>query len=62
MDKTSKGGITVAQGVLCEVNECMYWKSGNKCSAESIYVVSPESSHHVSETEEPGCKTFEPAR
>ncbi|MBD8843416.1 MULTISPECIES: DUF1540 domain-containing protein [Priestia] len=52
----------MAQGVLCEVNECMYWKSGNKCSAESIYVVSPESSHHFSETEEPGCKTFEPAR
>ncbi|RBN37329.1 DUF1540 domain-containing protein, partial [Priestia megaterium] len=21
----------MAQGVLCEVNECMYWKSGNKC-------------------------------
>ncbi|MGG3449272.1 DUF1540 domain-containing protein [Domibacillus aminovorans] len=49
----------MAQTVLCEVNNCSYWASGNKCNAETIYVVS----HHgkvASTTEETDCKTFKP--
>jgi hypothetical protein len=30
----------MAQDVLCEVNNCSYWGSGNKCNADAIYVVS----------------------
>ena len=30
----------MAQDVLCEVNNCSYWGSGNKCKADAIYVVS----------------------
>ncbi|MEH7170328.1 DUF1540 domain-containing protein, partial [Priestia megaterium] len=26
------------QNILCEVNNCKYWHSGNKCSADEIYV------------------------
>lgn len=49
----------MAKDVLCEVNNCTYWGHGNKCSADSIYVVS----HHgkaASSQEETDCKTFEP--
>ncbi|WP_203362861.1 DUF1540 domain-containing protein [Bacillus sp. REN10] len=49
----------MAKDVLCEVNNCTYWAQGNKCAAESIYVVS----HHgkqASESKETDCKTFEP--
>jgi hypothetical protein len=49
----------MAKDVLCEVNNCKYWAQGNKCSAESIYVVS-----HVGkmarDQKETDCKTFEP--
>ena len=30
----------MAQDVLCEVNNCTYWGSGNQCNADAIYVVS----------------------
>jgi hypothetical protein len=30
----------MAQDVLCEVDNCTYWGSGNKCNADAIYVVS----------------------
>ncbi|MCM3571232.1 DUF1540 domain-containing protein [Neobacillus mesonae] len=49
----------MAKDVLCEVNNCTFWANGNKCSAESIYVVS-----HTGKTadsmKETDCKTFEP--
>ncbi|GLB58611.1 DUF1540 domain-containing protein [Cytobacillus sp. NCCP-133] len=49
----------MAKDVLCEVNNCSFWKNGNRCSADQIYVVS-----HTGETadnsKETDCKTFEP--
>lgn len=50
---------TLAQDVLCEVNNCTYWGSGNKCNASAIYVVSSKGSK-ASNSEETDCKTFEP--
>ncbi|MEH7379654.1 DUF1540 domain-containing protein [Bacillus sp. JJ1533] len=49
----------MAQDVLCEVNNCHYWAKGNKCSADSIYVVS-HSGKTASEQTETDCKTFVP--
>lgn len=54
----SLGVIRMAQDVLCEVNNCSYWAKGNKCSAESIYVVSHKGKQ-ASNTHETDCKTFE---
>lgn len=55
---TRGGGGSMAQDVLCEVNNCTYWGSGNKCSADAIYVVSHKGKH-ASNSEETDCKTFE---
>ncbi|MBX6362183.1 MAG: DUF1540 domain-containing protein [Acidobacterium ailaaui] len=49
----------MAKDVLCEVQNCRYWEKGNKCSAESIYVVS-QVGHEARDSEETDCKTFEP--
>lgn len=49
----------MAKDVLCEVNNCTYWKSGNQCEADRIYVVSHKG-ERASRTEETDCKTFEP--
>lgn len=49
----------MAQDVLCEVNNCTYWGSGNKCHAEEIYVVS-QRGKEASSTEETDCNTFKP--
>ncbi|HSH25816.1 MAG TPA: DUF1540 domain-containing protein [Massilibacterium sp.] len=49
----------MAKDVLCEVNNCSYWKQGNKCSAEQIFVVS-QNGNHAKHQEETDCKTFEP--
>ncbi|MFJ8065279.1 DUF1540 domain-containing protein [Psychrobacillus sp. NPDC096426] len=49
----------MAQDVLCEVNNCTYWGSGNKCNATAIYVVSNKGKQ-ASKSEETDCKTFEP--
>ncbi|MDR7077698.1 hypothetical protein J2Y03_002724 [Neobacillus niacini] len=48
----------MAQDVLCEVNNCSYWAKGNKCSAESIYVVSHKGKT-ADNSQETDCKTFE---
>lgn len=54
-----KGEIQMAQDVLCEVNNCSYWKEGNRCAAEQIYVVSHTG--NTAETQhQTDCKTFEP--
>lgn len=50
---------TMAQEILCEVNNCTFWDSGNKCTAEKIYVVS-QKGQQASNSEETDCKTFEP--
>ncbi|RUL49030.1 DUF1540 domain-containing protein [Lysinibacillus antri] len=50
----------MAQDVLCEVNNCTYWGSGNKCSADTIYVVSNKEGKEASTSEETDCKTFKP--
>ncbi|RBW68822.1 DUF1540 domain-containing protein [Bacillus taeanensis] len=49
----------MAKDVLCEVNNCTYWKQGNQCTADSIYVIS-HSGKQASESAETDCKTFEP--
>ncbi|PZX03126.1 uncharacterized protein DUF1540 [Psychrobacillus insolitus] len=49
----------MAKDVMCEVNNCTYWDSGNKCNAKAIYVVSKKG-NHASTSEETDCKTFEP--
>ncbi|MEJ9232364.1 DUF1540 domain-containing protein [Peribacillus butanolivorans] len=49
----------MAKDVLCEVNNCKFWDSGNKCSADAIYVVSNKG-NHASNSEETDCKTFDP--
>ncbi|WP_409305771.1 DUF1540 domain-containing protein [Peribacillus sp. SCS-155] len=49
----------MARDVLCEVNNCKYWATGNKCRAEAIYVVSNRG-RQASTTAETDCKTFEP--
>ncbi|MFK2827026.1 DUF1540 domain-containing protein [Bacillus sp. B190/17] len=47
----------MAQDVFCEVNNCKYWDKGNKCGADSIYVVSHKEKQ-TSISEETDCKTF----
>ncbi|GIP38994.1 hypothetical protein J31TS4_22740 [Paenibacillus sp. J31TS4] len=49
----------MAKDVLCEVNSCNYWASGNKCNASSIYVVGNRGKK-AQTSEETDCKTFEP--
>ncbi|OKL37825.1 DUF1540 domain-containing protein [Domibacillus mangrovi] len=49
----------MAKDVLCEVNNCKHWSSGNKCEADSIYVVSHKGKQ-ASNNEETDCKTFVP--
>ena len=56
-DNRTRRCDTMAQDVLCEVNNCKFWANGNKCSAEAIYVVSHKGKH-ASTTEETDCKTF----
>ncbi|MEG0439185.1 DUF1540 domain-containing protein [Solibacillus cecembensis] len=51
----------MAQEILCDVNNCTYWGSGNKCTAEAIYVVS-QKGDHASNSEETDCKTFTPTQ
>jgi len=51
--------MTMAKDVLCEVNNCHYWKDGNKCSADQIYVVSHKG-HEAKNQAETDCKTFKP--
>ena len=49
----------MAKDVLCEVSNCTYWAAGNKCNANSIYVISHHGEHAVN-SEHTDCKTFEP--
>ncbi|WP_313893580.1 DUF1540 domain-containing protein [Psychrobacillus sp.] len=48
----------MAKDVLCEVNNCTHWGSGNKCNAEAIYVVSKKG-NQANNSEETDCQTFE---
>ncbi|MNG34168.1 hypothetical protein D3C84_1205970 [compost metagenome] len=50
---------TMARDVLCEVNNCKYWATGNKCSADAIYVVSHKGKQ-ASDSKETDCQTFVP--
>jgi hypothetical protein len=49
----------MAQDVLREVNNCSYWGAGNKCNADTIYVVSHKG-QEASNSEETDYKTFKP--
>jgi hypothetical protein len=53
-----RGCYKMARDVLCEVNNCKYWDAGNKCSADSIYIVSHKG-EQASDNKETDCKTFE---
>ncbi|GIN93123.1 hypothetical protein J6TS1_47280 [Siminovitchia terrae] len=47
----------MAEDVLCEVENCHFWKKGNQCAADRIYIVSHTG--NVAETErETDCQTF----
>jgi hypothetical protein len=48
----------MAKDVLCEVNSCKYWAAGDKCSANSIYVVNNRNKQATT-AGETDCKTFE---
>ncbi|HEY4552482.1 MAG TPA: DUF1540 domain-containing protein [Bacillaceae bacterium] len=47
----------MAEDVLCEVQNCFYWKKGNQCGADQIYVVS-HSGKQADTQKETDCKTF----
>lgn len=49
----------MARDVLCEVNNCKYWEVGNRCAAESIYIVSNQGTQ-ADDSSTTDCKTFEP--
>lgn len=49
----------MATEVLCSVEDCKYWAKGDKCVADSIYVIGPHGSREADSVEETACKTFE---
>ncbi|WP_307477568.1 DUF1540 domain-containing protein [Cytobacillus purgationiresistens] len=48
----------MAKDVLCEVNNCTFWESGNRCNATQIYVVSHKGDT-AKTSKETDCQTFE---
>ncbi|WP_174727431.1 DUF1540 domain-containing protein [Mesobacillus harenae] len=48
----------MATEVLCNVENCKYWAEGDKCVADSIFVIG-EHSREAANVEETACKTFE---
>ncbi|MDN4075033.1 MULTISPECIES: DUF1540 domain-containing protein [Fictibacillus] len=44
--------------VLCDVENCKYWAKGDKCVADSIYVMGLHGKN-AADMEETACKTFE---
>ncbi len=49
----------MAKDVLCEVNNCVFWESGNLCGADQIYVVS-HTGNTADDSKGTDCKTFKP--
>ncbi|MBM7715900.1 DUF1540 domain-containing protein [Siminovitchia sp. FSL H7-0308] len=49
----------MAEDVLCEVQNCLYWAKGNKCAADRIYIVS-HAGKMADNEKETDCQTFEP--
>ena len=47
----------MAEDVLCEVQNCHYWKKGNACSADQIYIVS-HTGNKANTDRETDCQTF----
>lgn len=56
---TARRWRDMTQEILCEVNNCKFWKSGDRCGAKSIYVVSQKGKQAKS-SEETDCRTFVP--
>lgn len=55
----NKEAIQLAKDVKCVANSCLYWKSGNRCSAKNIMIeVFAEGRARTSG--ETGCQTFVP--
>jgi hypothetical protein len=48
----------MATEVLCNVENCKYWEEGDKCVADSIFVIG-EHGRIAEDVEETACKTFE---
>ncbi|WP_082208294.1 MULTISPECIES: DUF1540 domain-containing protein [Paenibacillus] len=50
----------MAQDVLCEVSACTHWAEQNKCTADTIFVVSHAAAkEQTAEVQETDCQTFE---
>lgn len=49
----------MAQDVLCAVNNCHFWKDGNRCGADQIYVENRTEEMAISSSGT-DCKTFIP--
>lgn len=47
----------MAEDVLCEVENCHFWKDGNLCAADRISIVSHTGNEAESERET-DCQTF----
>ncbi|ELK47744.1 DUF1540 domain-containing protein [Halobacillus sp. ACCC02827] len=48
----------MAMDVLCDVKNCVHNEDGQKCGAETIFIIS-ESGKTASSQNETDCKTFE---
>lgn len=51
----------MARDVLCEVMNCQFWEDGNKCTADSIYIVSNKGKT-AEDSSATDCKTFKPEK
>lgn len=49
----------MAKDVLCEVINCTFWESGNRCGAEEIKVVTSKGKK-AKDSQETDCQTFVP--
>lgn len=47
----------MAEDVLCEVHNCHFWKEGNLCAADRIYIVS-HTGEEAETQKETDCQTF----
>lgn len=46
--------------IACSVDNCTFWKQGNKCGAEKIEVNNMLGEQRAYKSDETSCKTFKP--
>lgn len=44
----------------CSVNNCSFWKAGNRCGAEKIEVNNMMGDQRAYKSDETSCRTFRP--